>query len=391
MLALGLCSAAPAQGVLNVKNPAALQLDFTGAYAQASTFQANDPVLLRQFDGAWAGPYTPRGGNNPGSNLALHNASAEVGVQWGRPFNLPVAVRLATLQTGFSLMEFNRDTADLARQNLQKLGYDLGRTYAIDYHLMGHEASGIKAGFAYAPSWSGPWTLKLGASVASLKAQRLKLSDATGQVTTLTTKDFNANVQRSTSDSALDQYNLDSFNAPFGRHTNPAGAGFTTEFGFTLAHATSGLSLDLAISDLWGSIHWSGVPRNAEAYNTATKYFDSSGYVQFNPTSTRVSSFQDFEQRLDPRLRVALKYSHAVWDVEAATSMVKGYNFPELSLGYAATRQWRMVLAYEPRFQTFAISVQYKNWLLLELRTDNADLEAARAMGLRVVAQIPFN
>ena len=119
-----------AEGLLAVDNPARNGQE-RGVYASLEAFEGNDQVAMRQYGGGWQGDYTPRNG----TNLGLLAARAETGVQWQ-------GYRLGALYRAVALVEASRDASDLVRQYKQSNGYDLGRTYQLDYRLKGFEADG---------------------------------------------------------------------------------------------------------------------------------------------------------------------------------------------------------------------------------------------------------
>jgi hypothetical protein len=308
-------------------------------------------------------------------------ARAEMGVQWQ-------GYRFGLLSRAEAIVEANRDTSDLVQQYSTSSGYTVGRTYQIDYQIHGFEANGARLSKSRAFALNNQWQMDAGLGLSYLQGQRIKLQTASGQVVTLNTQDFNANVQLNNSDSRINTTDLSSFNAPYGRQATPSGRGYALDAGFVLRHS-SGVSVELAVADLAGRIDWSNLPTNVSDYSTATKYYDANGYVQFNPTATRISSYRDVLQTLDPKLWLAANYPAGNTALQLASSYTRGYWFPQAGLTYHVNPQWAVKADFDFRFHTLALSLQHP-WFYFGLRMDGTDLASAKAYGLNGGLNIPF-
>lgn len=376
-LGLALSCWAQAEGLLAIDNPAS-NGQSTGAYTTVDAFAGNDQVAISQYVGNWQGDYTPRSG----TNLGVVATRAETGVQWQ-------GYRLGGLYRADALVQSNRDTSDLVRQYLTSSGYDTGRNYQLAYQLTGFEAKGVRLSKSFQRALdSGPWQVDLGLGLAYLRGQSVKLQTASGQVMTVNTKDISANASMTTADSRTNVADVNNFNAPYGRLFTPSGEGYAVDVGMVLRH-TSGLGIEVAVADAAGVMNWKNLPTNVETYNTANKYIDANGFAQFNPTATRTSSYQNLTQTLDPKLWLAANYPLGDFRVQAAASAISGYWFPEVSVNYRVTPAWQLAAQYDTYFNTFGFAIQHQ-WFTLGVRTDNLNLDNAKAFGLRVGVQIPF-
>lgn len=365
------------EGLLAVDNPAKNGQNYL-VYASIETFEGNDQVAMRQYDGDWQGNYTPRSGNN----IGLLAARAETGVQWQ-------GYRLGALYRAEALVEANRDTSDLAKQYNSRSGYDLGRTYQLDYKIKGFEADGARLSKSFQLNQGGAWQLNAGIGVSYLRGKRIKLETATGQVVTISAKDFNAGVSLNDTDSQVNVRDSAKFNAPFGRMAAPSGDGYALDAGMVLRHPESGISLELAVADLAGRINWKDLPNNVTDYSTATKYYDSNGYVQFNPTLTRTSSYQNLSQTLDPKVWLAANYPTGDFEWQGATSYTQGYWFPQAGVKYQINPQWAVKADYDFRFNTLGLLLQHQ-WFYFGVRMDGTNIDTAKAYGLNGGVNIPF-
>ncbi len=381
ILLILLCAGWPllghADGLLAIDNPANNGSGIR-VYANVEAFEGNDQVAMRQYGAGWQGAYSPR----PGSNIGLLAANAETGIQWQ-------GYRLGALYRADALVQANRDTSDLVQQYATHGGYDIGRTYALNYQITGFEADGAHLSRSFQLKSSQPWQINVGFGLSYLHGQRVKIQTVTGQIVTINSQDFNAAANEISSDSTINVSNLDQFNAPFGRLAGPSGTGYAVDAGITIRHQATGATLEVAVTDLTGYLDWTNLPTNATVYNNATKTYGPDGYVQFNPLATRTSSYQNLSQRLDPKLRVAASYPVGNFYIQGSTDYTQGYWFPQTAVGYQINQQWSVKADIDWHFNTFGLALQH-SWFVIGLRTDSLDLNKAKAYGLTAGIHIPL-
>lgn len=371
-----LSKGACAEGLLAINNPAKNSTE-AGAYVEVEAFQGNDAVAMRQYVSQWQGGYAPR----DGANIGIIATRAETGAQWQ-------GWRLGALYRADALAEANRDMTDLARQYNSSSGYDVARTYLLDYQLKGFEADGARLSKSFQTHLNSQWAMNWGAGASLLRGQRVKIESASGQAVTLSAQNFNANVVQSTSDSSTDTSGNGNFNPPFGAHPALTGQGYALDWGMALQHA-DGLRLEAAINDLAGSMSWKNLPQYIANYNTATKTFDVDGYVHFNPTASAQSSYQDIQQTLDPKLWLVIAFPWRGIELQAASSYTRGYWFPELGLSYALNPQWQVGGSYDVRFGTVGISVKHP-FFYINLRSSDLNPALAKAYGFALGVTLPL-
>ena len=378
-LGLLLCLAGPelshAAGLLAIENPAHNGQD-TQTYTDVEAFEGNDQVAMRQYSSNWQGRYTPR----TDQNLGLLAARAEIGAQWQ-------GYRLGLLYRADALAQTNRDTADLARQYNTNQGYDTGRNYRLDYQLQGFEATGTRLSKSAQWTLGGAWQLNVGLGLAYLQGLRLKLGSASGQVASTSVKDFNASVNLTETTNLISTTDFASFNAPYGRQVTASGQGYAVDAGLVLRHQSSGMGFELAVADLVGQMDWQNVPSNITDYTTATKYFDADGYVHFNPAATRTSSYQNVRQILNPKLWLAANYPVGDFALQCAVSATQGFIFPQAGFSYRINPEWTIKTDLEFRFSTVGVTLLHAPFYF-GLRTDNPNLDSAKAHGLNAGVRI---
>lgn len=365
-----------AEGLLGIDNPAT-NGGTTQAFAQVDAFQANDSVAMRQYGAEWQGPYSPRND----TNLGLLALRSELGVQWN-------GLRVGAISRTQAMVEANRDTTDLVRQYNTHSGYDTGRTYLVDYRIRGFEADGVHVSKSVPVPLANNWQLVVGAGASWLRGRQVKLETVSGQVIALNTQDFDANARQNASDSAIDTSGAGTFNPPFGAHPALSGYGQAFDVGLAL-EAPNGLRIAAAINDIAAQLDWKNVPNYAASFNTTTKYYDSDGYAHFNATATAQSSYHDVTQALDPKAWVGLAYSVGNYTLLAATSYTNQYWFPEFGVEMPISAQWQLKAGYDVRFKTIELALHHARGRL-SLRTDDTDLNQAKAYGISAQFLIPF-
>jgi hypothetical protein len=367
-----------AEGLLNIDNPAR-NGSTAISYAHLEAFEGNDQISMRQYGDGWQGNYSPR----RGTNLALQSVNTEAGFQSN-------GYRLGAKYRGFALVESNRDSSDLVRQFTLTNGYDNGRAYIIDYKLRGFEAGGARLSKSFQSPPLGGWQIKWGVGGSALHAKSIKVSNASGNVTTVNTKDFNAAINLTTTTSQIDQTNLTYFNAPFGHTFTPSGELYAVDFGLVLTQEHSSIEFEFAVNDAYGQMNWRNLPRNTETFNSDNKFYDNNGFVQFNPTSSRISEFINPIQQLDPKIWVALTYPFGKWRIRGAASSVNGYWFPEMQAAFSLNKTLAISGNLDFHFKTIGLSIKHEVFEIT-IQTDSLDSGNARAIGVAFQLTIPLN
>ncbi len=366
-----------AGGVLSISNPAKNGHPLQG-YIAADAFFGSDHVKLLDLSAIDPVRYAP----HAGKNVALASANVEMGVQWQ-------GYRLAAISRGDAFLTANRDTVDLVNQYTNALGYDSLRTYAVEYQVRAFEADGLKLSKSLQFDQIGDWTLKAGMGMSYLRGKSLKLEAINGQAATLNTKDFDAALTQSISSTSLNTQNLSSFNAPFGRFERFSGDGYAIDAGAIWLHRGTGIQVEFAIADLLGEMRWNGVPTNLATLSTATKSYDSNGFVQYDPTTIRTSSYKSVSMALEPKSFLGVGIPWKQMMIKAGTNYTQGEWLPQIGIEHHLQRSWTLGADLETRFSTLGVSVSC-SWLQIKLRTDDVNLSKAKATGLSLQARLNF-
>lgn len=357
-----------AEGLLAVNNPATNGTE-RGVYASMQAFEGNDQVAMRQYGGDWQGDYSPRSG----TNLGLLAARAEAGVQWN-------GYRLGGLYRGEALVEASRDTSDLVRGEKTRTGYESGRPYGVDYRIKGFEADGVRLSKSFQMAWGADWQLDWGGGASYLRGKRIKLESITGQVTSITTP-ASVSFGASLDDIDSNKPNVVAQNAPLGE-------GYSLDAGLVLRRR-DGLRLEAAVNDLAGRMNWRNLPRNVMTANSATAFYDASGYINYRAALNGQYSSTELTQALDPKVWLAVAYPLDNFEVQGAASFTRGYWFPQAGVAYHLNPAWQVKADYDFHFKTVGLDLRHR-WFSVGLRADSADVSSAKAYGLNAGVNIPF-
>jgi hypothetical protein len=150
--------------------------------------------------------------------------------------------------------------------------------------------------------------------------------------------------------------------------------------------------LELAVADLLGHIDWNDLPSNDATYlsGAAAKFYDGNGYVNYYPAASRMSSYQNLVQSLNPKLWLAANYPLGMIRLQAGTSFTQGNWFPQLGVGYQFNPRWQLKADFDVRFRTLSVSLEHP-WFCLSLRTDSGNADTSKAYGLSGTISIPFD
>lgn len=367
-----------AAGLLSIDNPAA-HPQTNGVFASAEAFEGRDH---NQLNSQW-----PADLGNKQHNVSILFARGEFGAQWQN-------WRVGVLHRGDGVMYANRDATNLAQQNVTASGYDTNRTYSIDYRVRGFEASGFKMSKSLdipldESTFSNTWKLRGGVAVSVLRGKQLKQESISGQIVTTSSTDFNGGAQQSMANSAINTADPRYFNAPYGKQLPFSGNGYAADVGVTLKHIATGTSVELVIADIAGRMDWYNVPNYDAALNTANKFYDASGYANFNPTASSVSRYRNIQQTLDRKIRLSVSYPIRSWQLNAAADHTQGYTFLQTGIGYHATEKLIFKAEYDHHYKTIGLGVVHP-YLELLLRIDNTQFDSAKALGLSAKFKMPM-
>jgi len=370
-MALALCQAAGADGLLAMVNPAERamssgnwNLSMSGQY-----FEASDYTSMRHFSDNWQGPYTPRDGRNLAVSFAREDVSAGHGT-WSIGYFYRQDV----------LLESNKDMTDVVYANKTGSPVPLGRTYYPRLAMNGFEANGVRLDKAF--SWKAGNTLNItfGVGASLMNGLRTRMGGAQGTaLSTATGYTYDVNMTDANSQKTY----------PFMPPGEVSGIGYALDLGWRLQWQ-DGKRLDLALNDLGGRIHWKNLPLTNMVANSATATKDAHGYISFNPTVYGQNSRVDITQKLDPKGSVQFHAPLADgMSANLGTEWMKGNLFPRLGLEYGTVQGIGVKADYDVRFGTFGLGISWRG-AYLAARTQSLNFDQSRGYGVSTGFLIKF-
>lgn len=363
--ALGaLSSPVLAEELLSAENPARAGAA-RSAYAEGQAFFANDIVPLVQVNKDWSQGFHPR----EGKNYALISTRMETGVQW-QGFRLGYISRNEWMATA------NRDSLDIVRTDRQKLDYDNGRNYSLDYRLRGFAADGARLTKSFSNDLGSGWTLRWGAAASALRGRRVRSEDIAGSATATGGRDFTATVDW-TRDYSHTNTVADGFVAAY-VDGSPSGQGYAADLGLTFTRQ-DGLRFEWVVTDAFGRMNWRDIPEKTLSGTNLP------GATLPGGRKWRV----DLTQNLPMKHALAVSIPTSMADVELGDTLFQGMHLPRIGLAKRIGADWTMRLDYDFRFSTVGLGVSYR-WLYLNVRSDSLSVNKAGAFGLGLGARLDF-
>jgi hypothetical protein len=356
-------SPALATDLLSADNPA-LAGAAPGVYLDGQAFFGNDIVPLVEVNKDWSRGFHPRNGKN----YALISTRIEAGMQWQ-------GFRLGYIERNEWLASANRDSLDVVRTDRQKLDYDNGRTYALEYRLRGFAADGARLTKSFSNDMGSGWTLGWGGAASMLKGRKVRSEDINGSATATGGRNYTASVDWTRDYSRTDTV-AEAF-APAFQAGSPSGQGYAADFGVTLARQ-DGLRFEWIASDVIGRMSWQDIPEKTLSGSNLP------GAALPGGRKWRV----DLAQSLPVKHALSVSIPTSVADVELGDTLFQGLHLPRIGLA-KRIGDWTTRLDYDFRFSTIGIGVAYR-WLYFNMRSDSLSENKAHAFGFGLGARLEF-
>jgi hypothetical protein len=334
-------------------------------YLDGQAFFGNDIVPLTQINKDWSQGYHPRNGKN----YALVSTRVEAGMQW-QGFRLGYIDRNEWLATG------NRDSLDIVRADRQKLDYDNGRNYVLDYRLRGFAADGARLTKSFSNALGSGWTLGWGGAASVLRGRRVRVEDISGSATATGGRNFTANVDWTRDYSRTDTI-AEGF-APAFQNGNPSGQGYAADIGLSFARQ-DGLRFEWIASDVVGRMSWSDIPEKTLSGTNLP------GAALPGGRKWRV----DLAQSLPVKHALSVSIPTSFADIELGDTLYQGLHLPRIGLAKRLDAGWTARLDYDFRFSTVGVGLSYR-WFYFNVRSDSLSVDKARAFGLGLGARLEF-
>jgi len=334
-------------------------------YLHGQAFFANDIVPLVEVNKDWSRGFHPR----EGKNYALISTRAEAGMQW-KGFRLGYIERNEWMASG------NRDSLDVVRADRQKLDYDNGRNYALEYRLRGFSADGARLTKSFSNDIGSGWTLGWGGAASMLRGRRVRSEDINGSATATGGRNYTATVDW-TRDYSHTNTAADGFVAAY-VNGNPSGEGYAADLGLTFARQ-DGLRVEWIASDIAGRMNWRDIPERTLSGSNLP------GAALPGGRKWRV----DLEQSLPVKHAISVSIPTSLADVELGDTLFQGIHMPRIGLVKRFGADWTTRLDYDFRFSSVGIGLSYR-WLYFNVRSDSLSTNNARAFGLGLGARLEF-
>ena len=331
------------------------------AYLHAESFSYSEPVPIRGFFNDWNTPFS-------GGELALTHNTVESGISQG-PWELGLVARYDYE------MRFASDTADFYFHSKNHLPLDPGRRYTIDLEAEHFSATGVRLGYQL----TAHPDLTVGLGLTYLNGQQLIDGTLRGTATALSTNDydFNLGVDYRYSEDRLFKRSVSA----------PNGQGYSVDL--RMDWHTGDLQTHLRITDLLARLYWNNAPYTLATATSATKSYDSNGYVVIQPTLSGVESNRRFIQKLPLRASFDAQYPLTA-DVSAVGNIyyTRLKTFVQAGMGYRLMSGQLQAL-FNP--DTHAATLRYEQtaWHI-GITSDRLQPHAAHTLGLDLALRIPF-
>jgi len=359
-----LSSSALAADFLSTENPANAGVA-TGVYLDGQAFFGSDIVPLVRVNKDWSQGFHPR----DGKNYALISTRIEAGMQWK-------SFRLGYIERNEWLGSANRDSLDVVRADRQKLDYDNGRNYSLDYRLRGFAADGARLTKSFSNELGSGWNLRWGGAASMLRGRRVRSEDIHGNATATGGRNYTASVEW-TRDYSHTNMIADGFIDTF-QNGNPSGQGYAADFGLTFTRQ-DGLRFEWIASDVLGRMNWSDIPEKTLSGSNLP------GAALPGGRKLRV----DLEQHLPVKHALSVTIPTAVADIELGDTLFQSIHLPRVGLAKRLGANWMARIDYDFRFSTIGLGVSYR-WFYLNARSDTLSVNKARAFGLGLGARLEF-
>lgn len=311
-----------------------------GGGLRASAFFVERVAPWKEFFGGWHGTI-----NVEDRNVSFSQGVAEIFAgKSGWEVSAGVLEELAAVG--------NRDAVEVIRLLRNKQDLPVGNRYETELEGSGYVAWQLRL----AKGADLPWVpgLSAGAAVALLYGQRIQEGTVEGP--------FTITGRRAYDYSLALNYNYDVnylYDYDFSR-SGMEGWGYSVSLG--ARYQRGGLDVSLYGEDLFSHIYWSGVPTTTAIANNGRRYFDSDGFVHYNPIITGFEGKTQVTQHLEEKISGQILYS---WDrvrVLGGSAWTMDTYFPYVALGgrWSRTAGW-WSLVYDVYFQMVGLQYGGKN------------------------------
>ena len=328
--------------VMQRPNPASLSApDNVWAFGfRQGAFLGNRMLPLDPFFHRWEGPV-----HIEERNIVHSRALVEVFAGKGG-WEVSLGVREEMSLLG------NRDSAEVIRLMKRKQDLPTGNRYDIDLKMSGFVGEELRV----ARSWNLTEVpgFSVGAGLGLIHGERIQdgTIDGTLSVTGRRAYDFALNLNYFYDVNYLYDISLD--------RKGLEGYGFATDVG--MRYRRKAWDLSLRAEDLLSRIYWRRVNTTGAFASNGRRYFDTEGFVHYDPIITGFEGKRSVTQRIEPKVAGEATYSGEHAGLTIASNWMRDIVFPRAAVGLRGSPEsgwWR--LGYDLYFRMGGIQYEGKN------------------------------
>ncbi|MGD8939010.1 MAG: hypothetical protein PVJ72_06500 [Gammaproteobacteria bacterium] len=274
-------------------------------------------------------------------------------------------------------LKYSRDTAEFYHLVNNKKALPIGEQFNLLLIAKQIYSEGLRLSYQFQINKQLEFTIG-GSYLKGLKLTEGKLS---GAATAIAEKDY---------DFKADVNYFYSKDVLFKRKVNsPEGVGYSIDTQVNW-NVLRDLSMRLQIVDLVGSIYWSDAPNTTAIATSDIKEYDEDGYVKYKPVLKGNRSYQDFTQKLDPRVNLQFNYAfNSSAEVVGRIYRYEPGTFYQLGGEYAFNPSDRVQILY--MFDTNAVSLGYvSKYLEFGITSDSINVNKSYILAIKLNAHVDF-
>ncbi len=338
-------------------------------HMKLDAFAADDPVSLRDLLNGWHGPYRYRNGEN----LAIDDARFDIGASFENSAYIGYTYR------HHSITKASDDSTLLVWQQLNDEPFEAGKIYDLYIGIELFEGDGVVCAFPVPlPSSMKSAGVEMAIGMELLRGRNMQDGYLKGYAVANSDRDYDYSAVADYYYTENYLYNLDVLQAE--------GYGFTTHLSFKIEGERT--VFRAIVNDLYGRIFWKELPYSYVFISSSTKKYDENGYVVYNPAVSGVEKYVDYTQKLYPKYRLEGKYGIDSFScIAIGADGIKRRVLPYAGYTYRFGPDAETTISYESRFDSFGLSIRYKN-TLVAFRSDS--LRHPAALGATLSYSVRF-
>lgn len=345
-------------------NPAVPTVSDNGWHAgsRQSLFAGNRMLPLKEMGGRWNGRL-----RFDDRNLAFSRSMVDAHVS-ARDWEVAVGYRFDMSVVG------NRDSAEALALLRGKRDLPAGRRFHVRMEANGFAGEQLRISRRLAIRPIDGFSLGVAASL--LHGERIQNGTLSGSLTATGVRSYSYALD---ADYAYDiNYLYDG--SPVSRKERD---GYGHAFDLGAWYERDGVTASFRAEDLFGRVYWTDVPVTRARADSGGEYFDSSGYVHYNPLISGFEGKTSLTQKLPAKFSAEAGKRWTRFRVDAGCDRMNRFLFPRAGVGYRfdeAGGWWSA--GYDLFFRMAGIRYEGRRGSI-SLHSDSLSLRTTRALGFR--------